>query len=344
MIFFKQAAITSQDIAVFLRQFSTLLSANIPLLKSCEMMEKSQNKPAMRLLIYTIKRDILTGNNLLSCLNQHPQHFDTLICQLIHIGEHTGRLDKMLTISADYQENTLAFKRKIQQALFYPCVIFSMAIMMTVGMFIFIIPHFATLFKEANLPLPLLTQAIFYLSTLLREYAWKCLLILVITLLFILRSRFTTTIISTIQTYTYSLPIIKHYRHTISLARLSRHLAITLAAGLPITQALSISGQQKPTIAKILSHLQAGQQLYAAMAVHTEFPPLMIQMIKIGEESGTLDAMLAKLADFFDADIDQLTTRIGQLLEPLIMVVLGALIGGLVIGLYLPIFTLGSAL
>ncbi|RDI41787.1 Type II secretion system protein F [Aquicella lusitana] len=338
--------ITPSDLSVFLRQFATLITAGIPIIKSCEILERSQEKMAMRLLIFTIKREILIGKTLSHGLAQHTQHFDGLTCQFIRIGEQTGRLDTMLTAAARYHENRLAFNKQIKQALFYPCIIMVVALIVTLSMFIFVIPRFAELFQGAGNKLPLLTRVIFFLAAYINHYFAGPILLILLFLLPILSK---STLIKNkfnFQQWLVRLPFVKQCGRKIMLTRFANHLSISLMAGIPLIDALKLTANacSDPVFLTVINTLRnkvsAGHALHQAMQTYP-FPQLMIQMVKIGEESGQLEPMLDKIAEFLDTEIEQLMGYFNQLLEPLIMVVLGVLIGGLVIGMYLPLFKLG---
>jgi len=340
--------ITPWDTMLFLRQFATLIAAGVPIIQSCTILEKSQAKIALRRLIYAIKRDILAGKTLSHCLQRYPHYFDHLTCQLIKIGEHTGRLDHLLLTIANHQEKYLAFRKRIQQALFYPSLILITAFIITFCMLIFIIPRFAELFQDMQTHLPLLTRLIFYISKQLRSHL-LLLLTLVIAFTFLTtKTKYAPVIKQCLKRTLTQLPFIQSSLHKTKLARFARHLALTLTAGIPLTDALlltsSLDQDFHPTLRHLQTKIRSGLQLHRAMETLPCFPLLMIQMIKVGEESGKLEHMLDKLADFFESDIDQLLHQLTQLLEPLIMIVLGVLIGGLVMGMYLPIFKLGSRL
>lgn len=342
--------ITTFDISVFLRQFASLIAAGIPIIQSCELLEKSQEKNALRLLIYSIKRDILSGKNLYFSFKQHPRYFDELTCQLVQIGEHTGKLDMMLNTIASYQEKNQAFANRVKQALFYPCIISITAVIATFCMFIFIIPRFAELFQEMQNTLPALTVWIFFLAGKMQQYSLLIIGISLLLALIIFYAKHSTSLKFKLMRIINKFPLINRYHHKVILARFARNLAITFTAGIPITEALKLTADACNNtefiniIARLRTKIISGLQLHHAMASSPFFPSLMIQMVKIGEESGMLEQMLDNVAGFFEADIDQLIERLNQLLEPLIMMVLGVLIGGLVIGMYLPIFKLGSVL
>ncbi len=342
--------ITTLDITLFLRQLATLIIAGVPLIQSCDLLEKSQVKIAVRLLIYSIKREMLNGKAFFYSLRCHRHYFDELTCQLVNIAEHTGKLEIMLGIIADQQEKNLALKKKIKQALFYPCMMTLTALIITISMLIFVIPRFAELFHDTQITLPLLTIVIFYLSQQLQQHILLFAIVFVLTGLLCLYSPMSIRFKQKMTQWMNQTPPLRYLLHKILLARFARNLAVTFAAGIPIHEALTLashgSGNAEfdQTVLKMRQHLNAGHPLYHAMESLHYFPDLVIQMIKIGEESGMLVLMLNKLADFFEADIEQLIIQLHQLLEPLIMLVLGVLIGGLVIGMYLPIFKLGSAL
>lgn len=344
----QQKQITRFDITLFLRQLATLIAAGISITECCSLLEKVQEKTALRLLIYAIKREIMSGKSLFDSLKCHKQYFDEFTCQLIRIGELSGKLDTTLMHIAAHQENNLKIKKQIQQALVYPGVITTIACLVTYAMFVFVIPRFNELFHNMQGSLPFFTRCIFYLSRQLQAYCNLMALIIAALIILFYHKR---KIILRYYSCKFALktPVLKHCLHKIGLANFARNLALTLTAGIPLTGALQIAAQAENEsefthdIAKLLHKVSTGLQLHQAMAYFPSFPPLMIQMIKIGEEAGKLPQMLTKTAEFLQSDIDNLISHFSKLLEPLIMVVLGVLIGGLVIGMYLPLFKLGSA-
>jgi|SRR5579885_557654 type IV pilus assembly protein PilC len=344
-------AVTPFDITILLRQLATLITAGIPVIKSLEIMEKGQAKLALQLLLDSIRREILTGKDLSACLRLHPQYFDDMTCQLVKVGEHTGKLDTMLGMIAKYKENNLAFIKRIRQAFFYPGMITGVAVIVTICMFMFVIPRFAELFSEAKVRLPLLTRWIFYLSDILQHAARNAgILILVIISMALIPNRYTQLIKNRSKKIFLRLPIVYPCLQKVTLARFARTLAIAFAAGIPVNDALRLTRHAagnpefSALIMRLHHRINSGLQLHQAMETLPGFPDLMIQMVKIGEESGMLEPMLNKMADFLESDINHMVTLLNQLLEPLIMLMLGVLIGGLVIGMYLPIFKLGSVL
>lgn len=343
--------ISQPEIVILIRQLATLISAGIPLLTCFEILEQSQPGQQLRLLIHSIKCDLLTGKDLFSCLRRHHTHFNDLICQLIKIGEYTGKLDFMLQHIADEQEKSLAFKKQIQQALIYPCLILATAILITLSLFFFIIPRFAELFSATQTHLPLITRWLFFTSGFCVSHPFVILFlpIVSITIFFIPHPKM-KPLKTVVVRELLRLPFIHHFNQKIISARFARNLSVTFAAGLPILDALKLihlshpSLRSAPWMVTLRSQLNSGMQLHQAMRSHTQFPLLMVQMVKIGEESGQPEQMLTKAADFLESEIHQWIRQFCHLLEPLIMLVLGVLIGGLVIGMYLPLFNLGNLL
>lgn len=344
----KNTKITSVDIMIFFRQFSTLFSAGIPIIQCCDILENAQEKIAMRHLIYYLKRNMESGLSFSNGLKCHQDYFDHLSCQLIHIGEQSGTLDKILLMITELKEKNFASKAKIKKALFYPAIIFTMAIFITFGMLIFIVPRFAEIFQNLDSPLPALTQWIFYISEPLQNHLGLICIFLFLLIGFLFHKK--ERLAPKLQMYLPRFPIIKNGMTKIFQARFLRNLSITLAAGIPITDALKLSSgtinnrEFSQTILTLRNKIIAGNQLHQAMLNAAYFSSLVIQMIKIGEESGKLESMLTKIAGFLEEEIDQWINRLGELAEPLIMLILGVLIGGLVIGMYLPIFKLGTAI
>lgn len=340
--------INAFDITVFLRQLATLLTAGIPILHCCDMLEKSQFKIAMRILIHSIKRELLAGKNVYASLRMHEHYFNPVTCQLIRIGEHTGKLDITLQMIADEHEKQLAFNKRIKQALFYPCIICITSLVVTLCMFLFVIPRFAELFADTHVELPALTKWLFFFSAQLNQH----LLLLFFPVLLILPLFFTNEKSRALKQACLrkltKLPLLHQFLQKMLLAKFARNLAMMFAAGIPILHALKLVTHSESNsafnqaILQLRHQLSSGLQLHAAMQTLPYFPNLMIQMVKMGEESGSLDLLLQKVAGFFESDIDHLINQFSHLLEPLIMLVQGVLIGGLIIGMYLPIFKLGS--
>ncbi len=340
---------TALDFVIFWRQFATLMMANIPIIQACDVLEKSQSKKSFQLLIQKIKHELLSGKNLFQILRHYKNDFSELTCQLIRMGEHTGKLDFILCTIADHQEKNLAFRKKIKQALFYPCLLSLFIFALTFFMFLFIIPRFAELFQQAHIQLPLLTLWIFLVATQLNQHGLM-IIVFMSCVGITLYHYFPVLMQSPLRKIINRLPLIASHHKKIILAHFARHLAIALSAGIPIKEALRLSAHVDSshpftqTIHALHQQINSGFSLHRAMTHLPAFPDIMIQMIKIGEETGMLEKMLNKTADFFESEIDAFLNQLGLLLEPLIMIILGVLIGGLVISLYLPIFKLGSTL
>ena len=352
LIFFKQKkTVNDFDIAIFFRQFATLMSSGIPIIKSFDILEKAQSKISLKKFVSSLKRELLSGKNLSQSFFAQSHYFNEFIYQLIKLGEQTGQLDTILITIAEYQEKNLAFKKKIQKTLFYPVLLTFAAFITTFILFVFVIPRFAEIFQDKYNQLPLLTRFIFYLSQQLRQsMVWGSSLIFFFLFTLIINHPQSNSIKTKIKQIALQLPFIKSCVKKIILSRFARNLALMFTAGLPITEALkfitaiSSDANFKIAIAKLRMKVTSGWQLHRAMTTDTFFPDFMIQMVKIGEESGIFEAVLNKIADFYETDVNQFITTASDLLEPLIILILGVLIGGLVIGMYLPIFKLGSAL
>lgn len=340
--------ISALDIALFFRQLATLISSGIPIVQSCEILRQSQEKDSLRILINSIKTEIEAGKSLVSGLQNFPRHFDSLICNLIYAGEQTGTLEIMLKRIATNKEKALQFKNQIKQALFYPTLILVVAIMVTIIMLMFIVPRFAELFQSMHGQLPIFTQLIVNLSNYLVENIWLDLLPFFLGAVSVIYFKKSASFRNKIDHILLKIPIFNTILKKIILARFTRSLAITFAAGVPITEALLLiaetSGNNDYTkaIIALQTHIASGQQLHLTMHKNPLFPALSVQMIKVGEESGTLEHMLEKVAELYENDINHLVVNLSHSLEPLIMIILGVLIGSLVIAMYLPIFKLGT--
>lgn len=341
-------AILQFDIAIFFRQLATLISANIPIVQSCDILQQSQEKIPLKLLIRSLKQEIESGKTFAESLKKFPRYFDEFVCHLIHTGEYSGTLEKMLKRIAHHQEKSLALKNKIKQALFYPTIIFIVAIIVSLIMLIFIVPQFVELFQNMHGTLPAFTKAIIFLSDTLRENYWLTLLPIFGMYLFIYYYKNSRPFKSSIDSILFTIPFLKTIFQKTLLIRFSRGLATTYAAGVPILDALKIITYAShhvhytKAITTLQTDVKAGKQLHASMQRNSLFSAMSVQMVKVGEESGSLDFMLEKIAEIYENDIDHIAANLSHLIEPLIMIILGVLIGGLVIAMYLPIFKLGT--
>ncbi len=338
------------DIALLFRQLGTLINAGIPLVNACSTLENSQKHFLLQFLICSIRKEIESGKNFSNQLYKFPQYFDFYICHLIRLGEQSGTLENALLRAAFYKEKIITLKNKIKQSLLYPAIITIVSIIITIIMLVFIVPRFAELFQNAHQSLPVYTQYVISLSVFIRHYYAIIIIIFIISMTlytYLLRySKFKNRL----NSHILKLPLIGIIINKILLARFAHSLATTLAAGLTLADGLLLLESSLPNpvykqaIQQLQRHITRGLQLHTAMQLSPLFPLLMLQMIKVGEESGKLETMLEKIAILYEQDIDSFIHNLRQLLEPLIMVILGVLIGGIVIAMYLPIFKLGTVI
>lgn len=347
----KNKKITSGDITLFSRQLATMIESGIPLVQSLDIIAKGQAKKRVKNLINSIKQDVETGLTLSETLVKHPAYFNELFCNLVYAGEQSGSLDIMLHKIASYKEKIETIKKKIKKALTYPMAVLLVAFSVTAGLLIFVVPQFEALFKGFGADLPALTRAIVKVSQCVQSY-WYLIFgsLGAAVYTFIYLQKNSPDFAQNRDNILLKFPIIGPIIEKAAIARFSRTLAITFAAGLPLVDALqSVAGATgnimfAKATARIKNEVSTGQQMNKAMKNTQLFPNMVIQMVAIGEESGTLEKMLSKVADFYEEDVDNSVDSLSSLLEPIIMSLLGVLVGGLIIAMYLPIFKLGSAL
>ncbi|MDH4053610.1 MAG: type II secretion system F family protein [Rubrivivax sp.] len=349
--FKSEGKVTAEDIAVFARQLATMLTAGIPMVQAFEIIGVGHDKPAMQKLVLAIKSDIETGNALNQALAKHPLHFDDLFVNLVEAGEHAGALETVLDKIATYKEKTEALKKKIKKALFYPAAVLAVAVIVTVILLLFVIPQFETLFKGFGADLPAFTQFVIGLSRWMQNNGWILLGISVAAVFvfsyFYKRSR---PMRQFIDRMSLQIPVIGPILKKAAIARFARTLATMFAAGVPLVEAMkSVSGATgnivyQDAVLRMRDEIATGLRMQRAMENTGLFPNMVVQMIAVGEESGSLDEMAGKVADFYEADVDAAVDGLSSLLEPLIMVILGVLVGGLVVAMYLPIFKLGAVI
>lgn len=336
-------------VEIILEQLASLLAAGVSITRSLDILEKAQPDMIARLRLYKIKQALLSGHALHLSMQSAPEWFDTYAIKLVALGEQTGKLDLILMQLAQHYANKHAQFRKLRGLLFYPCMILISAILMTAAMFIFVIPAFADMFRDSQQALPWLTKLLFHVSTFFNQWLIPCALLTStgIMLVFVLQKKTGAILIRVRLT---DLPPLSRILQTIYIIRYTRHLALALSAGMPILHALQVCGDlaENITVTRQCRHLRnavtAGASMYQAIEPLTLFPPLLKQMIKTGEESGHLDALLTKAAELLESELQNSVAKFTAMLEPLIMVILGALIGGIVVGMYLPVFNLGSVL
>jgi type IV pilus assembly protein PilC len=338
-----------QDISVFMRQLATMLAAGIPLVQGLEIVGAGHDKPAAQRLILGIKSDIEAGSTLHEALAKQPLYFDKLTVNLVEAGEHAGALESLLDKIATYKEKTEALKSKVKKALFYPTAVLVVAIIVTIILLIFVIPQFESLFKGFGADLPAFTQMVINLSRFVQ--AKGIFLGLVIggaIYAFIYFKKRSRRMQELLDRGMLKFPIIGPILNKSAIARYARTLATMFSAGVPLVEALqSVAGACgnivfENAVLRMREEVATGQRLQRAMENTGIFPNMVVQMIAVGEESGSLDTMAGKVASFYESEVDNAVDAMSSLLEPLIMAVLGVLVGGLVIAMYLPIFKLGS--
>ncbi|MBS1201293.1 MAG: type pilus assembly protein PilC [Proteobacteria bacterium] len=343
--------ITPLDIAVFSRQLATMLTAGIPLVQAFEIVGVGHDKPAMQKLILAIKADIESGTALHEALKKHPLYFDDLYVNLVEAGEQAGALESLLDKVATYKEKTEALKKKIKKALFYPAAVLAVAVIVTLILLIFVIPQFEALFKGFGADLPAFTRMVIGLSRFVQDNGWWLAAIVGGAVFafgyFHKRSRPMRQVIDRMM---LKIPVLGPILVKAAIARYARTLSTMFSAGVPLVEAMeSVAGATgnivyEQAVLRMRDEVSTGMRLQRAMENTGLFPNMVNQMIAVGEESGSLDEMAAKVADFYELEVDSAVDALSSLLEPLIMVILGVLVGGLVIAMYLPIFKLGAVI
>lgn len=347
----KGKAITPKDIAIFSRQLATMMSSGVPLVQAFDIIGKGHENPRMQQLVMTVKADIEGGSNLADSLRKHPLQFDDLVCNLVEAGEAAGVLDTLLDKIATYKEKTEALKSKIKKALFYPTAVIIVAFIVTAILLIFVVPQFESLFKNFGADLPAFTQMVVNMSRFMQDYWYIVFGAIGIAVYGLLQAKKRSRKFNqTLDRLILKMPIVGGIMTKAAIARYARTLSTMFAAGVPLVEALeSVSGATgnivyADAVLRMRDQVATGQQLQLAMTQTGLFPNMVVQMVAIGEESGSLDSMLGKVADFYEREVDDAVDSLSSLLEPLIMAILGVLVGGLVVAMYLPIFKMGSAI
>src|SRR5579872_1833841 len=343
--------VNAGDIAVFSRQLATMLAAGIPLVQAFEIVGNGSDKPSMQKLILDIKGDVEAGTSLHEALARHPLHFDDLFVNLVEAGEQAGALESLLDKIATYKEKTEALKKKVKKALFYPTAVLVVAVIVTVILMIFVIPQFEDLFKGFGADLPAFTQFVINCSKAVQsDGIYMAAVAAGIGYTFFYFKKRSRKMRETIDRLALKFPIIGPILNKSAIARYARTLSTMFAAGVPLVEALeSVAGATgniiyENAVLRMRDEVATGQRLQRAMETTGLFPNMVIQMIAVGEESGSLDTMSGKVATFYEAEVDNAVDAMSSLLEPLIMVILGVLVGGLVVAMYLPIFKMGQVI
>ena len=346
----RKKKIGSGDIAIFSRQLATMMSAGVPMVQAFEIIGRGHENPSMQDLILAVKADVEGGTALSNALKKHPLYFDDLFCSLVSAGEHAGVLESLLHKIALYKEKTESIKGKIKKALFYPISVIVVAIVVTAIIMIFVIPQFEQLFRGFGADLPVFTRVVINIAHVVQGWWWAMLGGVILAGYLIggtwKRSR---AFRQRVDRILLKLPILGPILNKAAISRFARTLSTMSTAGVPLVEALeSVAGATgnvvySDAVLRMREDVATGQSLQLAMKQRNLFPNMVIQMVAIGEESGSLDDMLSKVADFFEEQVDNAVDALSSLLEPLIMVILGTLVGGLVVAMYLPIFKMGSA-
>lgn len=348
-LFGKGKKIKPMDIALFTRQLATMMSAGVPLLQAFDIIGEGFDNPNMRKMVDDIKQDVAAGNSLANSLRKQPQYFDDLYCNLVDAGEQSGALETLLDRVATYKEKTEALKKKIKKAMTYPAAVIVVAVIVSAILLIKVVPQFQSVFEGFGAQLPAFTLMVIAISEVLQEW-WLLVLGGLFVLAFVLRHFYKKSekFRDAVDRGLLKIPLIGSILYKSAIARYTRTLATTFAAGVPLVDALdSVAGATgnvvfRNAVEKIKGDVSTGMQLNFSMRTTGVFSSMAIQMTAIGEESGSLDEMLSKVATFYEDEVDNMVDNLTTLMEPMIMAVLGVLVGGLIIAMYLPIFQLGS--
>ncbi|HEY6516476.1 MAG TPA: type II secretion system F family protein [Steroidobacteraceae bacterium] len=347
----KGGRVNAADIAIFSRQLATMLASGIPMVQAFDIVGSGSEKPSLQKLILDVKADIEAGTSLHEALAKHPLYFDDLYVNLVEAGEQAGALESLLDKVATYKEKSEAMKKKVKKALFYPAAVVVVAFIVTVILLIFVIPEFQKLFEGFGANLPAFTQFVINLSLLVQHQGiYLAVVFGAIGYAFFYFKKRSRKMREILDRISLKVPIIGPIMNKAAIARYARTLSTMFAAGVPLVEALeSVAGAcgnivYEDAVMKMKDEVATGQRLQRAMEARGIFPNMVVQMIAVGEESGSLDTMSGKVATFYEAEVDNAVDAMSSLLEPLIMVVLGVLVGGLVVAMYLPIFKMGQVI
>lgn len=347
--FSRGRAITDKDIALFTRQLATMMRSGVPLLQSFDIAIKGCGNPSLARLLNDVRANVETGSSLSQAFRRHPAHFDALFCNLVAAGEQAGILDSLLDRLATYKEKILAIKSKIKSAMFYPVAVVVVAALVVSVMMLFVVPEFKKVFASFGADLPAPTMMVIAISDFFVSYWYIVFGIILGTVIGITYMyKHSVPMQIAVDRIVLQIPVIGDVVRKATIARWTRTLSTMFAAGVPLVEALDSVGGAAGNVVyrqatkQIQSDVSTGTSLTVAMQNVLVFPTMVVQMVSIGEESGQLDSMLSKVADFFEREVDDAVAGLSQLLEPIIMVFLGVVIGGLVVAMYLPIFKIGA--
>ncbi|MBD7921029.1 type II secretion system F family protein [Xanthomonas bonasiae] len=341
--------ITPKDIAFFSRQMATMMKSGVPIVGSLEIIASGHKNPRMKKMVDQVRLDIEGGSSLYEAISKHPVQFDELYRNLVKAGEGAGVLETVLETVATYKENIEALKGKIKKALFYPAMVMAVALLVSSILLVWVVPQFEDVFKGFGAELPAFTQMIVTASRFMVSYWWGMLLFLIASIFgFMFAYKRSPAMQHGMDRLILKVPIIGQIMHNSSVARFSRTLAVTFRAGVPLVEALDIvagatgNSVYEKAVLRMRDDVSVGYPVNVAMKQADLFPHMVIQMTAIGEEAGALDAMLFKVAEYFEQEVNNAVDALSSLMEPLIMVFIGTIVGGMVIGMYLPIFKLAS--
>ncbi|MDY0954665.1 type II secretion system F family protein [Stenotrophomonas rhizophila] len=345
------SAVGAKDISFFSRQMATMMKSGVPIVSSLEIIGSGHKNPRMKKLVGTIRTDIEGGSSLYEAISRHPVQFDELYRNLVRAGEGAGVLETVLDTVATYKENIEALKGKIKKALFYPAMVVLVAIIVSAILLLFVVPQFEEVFKGFGAELPAFTQMIVGMSRFMLAYWWLMLIISVgsaVGLIFAYKR--SPSMQHTMDRLILKVPVIGQIMNNSSIARFARTTAVTFKAGVPLVEALGIvagaTGNKvyEEAVLRMRDDVSVGYPVNMAMKQVNLFPHMVVQMTAIGEEAGALDAMLFKVAEYYEQEVNNAVDALSSLLEPMIMVFIGTIVGGMVIGMYLPIFKLGAVI
>lgn len=341
--------VSAKDIAFFSRQMATMMKSGVPIVSSLEIIGGGHKNPRMKKMVDTIRTDIEGGSSLYEAISKHPVQFDELYRNLVRAGEGAGVLETVLDTIANYKENIEALKGKIKKALFYPTMVIAVALLVSAILLIFVVPQFEEVFAGFGAELPAFTQMIVNLSRFMVSWWWLMAIVIVGAIVgFVMAYKRSPRMQHGMDRLILKVPVIGQIMHNSSIARFARTTAVTFKAGVPLVEALGIvagaTGNKvyEEAVLRMRDDVSVGYPVNMAMKQVNIFPHMVVQMTGIGEEAGALDTMLFKVAEYFEQEVNNAVDSLSSLLEPMIMVFIGVVVGGMVIGMYLPIFKLGA--
>ncbi len=343
--------ITPKEIAVFSRQLATMIKSGVPVVQALEIISSGHKNPRMMAMVNSLRLDIEGGSSIHEAMSKHPVQFDELFRNLVKAGETAGVLETVLDTIATYKENIESLKGKIKKALFYPATVIAVAILVSAVLLVFVVPQFRQVFSSFGADLPAFTLIILAASDFIISWWWAILGIIIGSILFFLYMyKRSPALQHTMDRLMLKIPVIGKVLHNASIARFARTLATTFKAGVPLVEALDIvagatgNSVYEKAVFEIRDDVSVGYQLNMAMKQVNLFPHMVVQMTAIGEEAGALDAMLFKVAEFYEEEVNNAVDALSSLLEPMIMIFIGGVVGAMVIGMYLPIFKLAATI